>query len=155
MKGVRIKLTRKKVGILFILMILAIAFFEIAFMYEFDPSKIKVTHDLNQRSLPIFFLIAAFAYIPCFLLGYARLNILLGAIPPFLLNGLFWILLIYRAERSEMDILGIEENLVYFATGLSLLSGFFGILITYISSRIFDKYGKKIDQLWEMKKKGS
>lgn len=132
-------MTRKKALIFIIVLAVVIAFFEFAFVYKFDPAQIVLSHKANRQELPIFMVIGAVTFIPCILIGYARINSLLGFIPPFLLNSFLWYLLNLRFQRSPMETFGLEKNFLIIGIGLSIVSGSFGILIASFTRLIFKR----------------
>ncbi len=111
------------------LIFFSVAFFDFAFFYDFDPEHLKITPQSMQSLKLIFYVAVALSFAPCIILSNSKVNVLLGFIPPFILNAFLWGILIYRFEKMDVLITGQKQDLIKLGAGLSLLSGAFGILI--------------------------
>lgn len=115
--------------------VLTALLFELSFLFDFNTDRVEISHDSHRQSLWIFFVAIGLAYIPCFILGYGGFNPLLGFFPPILLTSVFWLLVIIRFNKAGIDLLNTDRIFPYTALGVVILSGFFGVLVTSLTSR--------------------
>lgn len=111
------------------LIFFSVAFFDFAFFYDFDPEHLKITPQSMQSLKFILYVAVILSFIPCVILSNSKVSVLLGFIPPFMLNAFLWGILIYRFERTDILVVGQRQDLIKLGIGLALLSGAFGILI--------------------------
>jgi hypothetical protein len=133
-------MSRKQALKTVLLVSITIVVFMVAFLYEFNPSRRPITHETHRAGFWLFYAVMALSYIPCWILGHARINPLFGFIPPVVINGIFWLLLTMRFRQAEMEIPSLVSGFEYLAGGIVLFSGIFGILAASLSSRIADSF---------------
>ncbi len=136
-------MNNKKTAILILLFILTAIFFQVAFLYDTRGNQLEITHETHVQSLWLFFAVMALSFVPCFMMGYSQMKPTLGFIPPAFLVGLFWILLTHRFSRADINIMTLEKYMPHMAVAMTVIAGFFGILVVSLSSRIFDSWSKK------------
>ena len=129
----------KKALIWVVVFTLTIAFFEVVFLYDFGTPKDQVLSKPVRH--PVWFLIIVYSLtlLPCFILGYGKLNPITGFIPPFLLNLLYWYISALMMKRTVA-----HTNLFYLpqfntlAVGTSFVAGFFGIILVFVTRKLIE-----------------
>jgi hypothetical protein len=129
---------KNKTLILVVLLTIAIAVFEFAFLYDFAPGKIQIA-DTSESHSPWFYMaLISFSLLPCFLLGYKRFSPASGFFPPVIINTVFWLLIICHLEKADIHVLSIGRQALNTFVGLTIMSGLFGMLIVFLLSKIIE-----------------
>lgn len=129
----------KKTLIWVILFTLVIGLFEVAFLYDFRGNTGELTETVPKH--PVWFLLILHTLIltPCFILGYGRANPLSGFFPPLLLNVLFWYLSALKMKQTTAQLdLTAFPHFYHLIAGTSLLIGFFGIIIVFVTRKLME-----------------
>lgn len=127
---------RKNAIIIAVLLTAAAGAFIAAYLYDFQGAGMKHTEKLQHHDLWLYLLMTGFTLMPCFAMGVGRIYCLWGFLPPALLNYEMWLLLLSNIKRIE-SMKGLTFSPGHPAViGMSILAGFFGILITCVTTKI-------------------
>lgn len=132
-------MNKKNAVFIAILITFSVGAFIFSHLYDFETSEVINTIDVRQHGLMLYFILTGLSLLPCFALGAGRVNALWGFFPPALLSIEMYILLLLNLSKAKTFQ---EQSISSFnpiSIGLALISGFFGILIVYVSSQIFSK----------------
>ncbi|MCD4785996.1 MAG: hypothetical protein K8T10_19420 [Candidatus Eremiobacteraeota bacterium] len=135
-------MTWKKILFLVVLVTVSVAFFEFAFLFDFESGKMSEAGFAHKFGIWLFILLQVFFYLPCFVLGYGKTNVLWGFIPPAFLTVIFWILLTRHLNVTTEFSSSSFPFFYHCIAGSSFLSGFFGILVVYLVKRIITRHSK-------------
>jgi len=130
---------RKNAATLFVVLMLAIALFELVFFLGFPGGSRTDEMRIGQSKSNIIFIIVCLSFIPCFTIVSTSYNAMLGFIPPLFLNGLYWFLIFNDFNRSGVDIFAMDRSIKLIAAGQVLIAGVFGVIFILLARSMIKK----------------
>lgn len=118
---------------------LVIGLFEVAFLYDFKGNTGELTENIPKHPVWFLLLLHALILVPCFVLGYGRVNPIFGFFPPVLLNSIYWYISAVKMKHTLAQLdMTLFPHFYHLVIGTSFLAGFFGIIIVFVTRKVLE-----------------